>query len=70
MPPIAWRKLNSGNPQSYEDWYKHFGESLSGAGALTDSSPFHANVPEPASALLWTLALLIFYPAVGRLARR
>jgi hypothetical protein len=53
---VAWRKLNGGNSQGYDDWRENFAESSNEAASF-DSSSLQANVPEP-SALVLALATI------------
>jgi hypothetical protein len=52
---VAWRKLDSDNPQGYTDFVSDFGES--GDGGLGGNARGPSNVPEPATAYLLLLGL-------------
>jgi hypothetical protein len=62
---VVWRKLESGNPQGYNDWVEHFGEPTSGGSAVTAATLHTENVPEPAAASL-LIAGLISIAFTGR----
>jgi hypothetical protein len=55
---VVWRK-NDGGLQAYDTWRANFGSSLGpGSGsALPSAEPLSANVPEPSSLALLTLAM-------------
>jgi len=49
---VAWRKLNIGGAQGYDDFVEHFGETAPGAGG-------GGQVPEPTAACMLMLAGLL-----------
>jgi hypothetical protein len=63
---VVWRKTNSGDPLSYEEWSNNFNPTPAGAGGSTAGVAAEAGVPEPASAILLLCALV----ALGLTFRR
>jgi hypothetical protein len=55
---VVWRKTNSGDPLSYEEWSNNFNPTPAGAGGSSADVAAQTGVPEPASAILMLSALI------------